>query len=212
MQLVDWIWRRGGKRNTTYLFPWTACLFGSQECLCLRQNNVCGEEGYSRVSVDPSKMGAERKGRPQPVVCYRAGEEDELLNLEARRQSENCLSASLTCTSVGFPGNHNEWKNILLQLVPPLSCPFSRLRKAEWFDFWDSELLEVIKSFYNLKVTLHMQIFCVEVTLIYIHMQCKNTLTLIIRHSLVLTSQKWKATRDRSAKLLASTCADLFHS
>lgn len=49
-------------------------------------------------------MGTERKERPQQVVCCRAGNKTERLELEEKRERENFLPDSLTMWLAGFQG------------------------------------------------------------------------------------------------------------
>lgn len=49
-------------------------------------------------------MGAKRKERPQQVVCYKAWDKTEELELEDRKEREDCLSDSLSSVARVFPG------------------------------------------------------------------------------------------------------------
>lgn len=73
---------------------------------------------------ETSKMGAEKKGRPQAVVCYKAGGgwgelEFEFGGKETVRIA--CVLPWLPCQLVSQVTRVNA--NILLQFVPLLGCP-----------------------------------------------------------------------------------------
>lgn len=91
------------------LLLWQAELAGAHECLlelwsgtmAWLERKIGGEDLH-----DPLEMGAERKGRPQQVVYYRAGGEPGPLDLEESREkgrSATSLPASLPSVASEVP-------------------------------------------------------------------------------------------------------------
>lgn len=63
------------------------------------ENRVCHQNLHGSLGT-----GTEMVESPQQGVWYRAGDEAGALDLEQRRESEDCLPTSLTCVVNRFPG------------------------------------------------------------------------------------------------------------